>query len=531
MFKVDYDDKNSCFFFIGGHEHLYTYKTTYSSIWNPDRKRWEFPFFVGIDKLSMPFTEKAREAINKFSVFLMNYKKYNIVDYSYKLTPFEHQRDTTSFIINRKIGAILSDTGTGKTKCVIDAINYLYSDKDKFLIVVPNSLKYKWKEEFAVNSDLPVYVMDKFDPEELEKQNIIICNYEVFRNQEKVNVFKQFRYKMMVLDESTRIKHLNTKQAIGIYSLIDNCEKRFILTGTLITQSMLDVYGQIKFLSNNIFGNSFKQFREHYFDKVELTVRTKKRGILRIPQWIPKGRTPDYLKKAVNFISIRYRKEDCLDLPPKIYEYFEIPMTAEQEEYYSAVEKDIIDKRITDTTNLLKKLLKLCQISSGFLSTDDGNIKIFKSNKYNELVSILEELDPPVIIWHRFRIEGKRIKELLGDRSVQIVKEMSPEERFNFINKGLEYKNHIIIPIHLGKFGLDLQKATYSIYFSNDFSVEARIQSEDRIYRLGTTKATYIDLLTKKSIDVSIWKFLKKHIDFNRNFLNYNLKNLIRGEV
>lgn len=527
-YSVEYDPAG-VFFFKGGFENINIYKNTYSSIWNPLKRRWEFNFFVGIDKLKLPFSNNAIKAIDRYNKELLNFKNYNIIKYKTKITPYKHQEDTTSFIINRELGAILSDTGTGKTKCVVDAINHIYDGNSKFLIVVPNSLKYKWKDEFEINSDLPVFVVDKFDPEELDKNNIIICNYEIFRNASKVNVFKQFKFKMIVLDESTRIKHMKTKQAQGIYSLANNSEKRFILTGTLITQSMLDVFNQIRFLTPNIFGNNFKKFRDTYFDKEEFIVRTK-RGKLAVPKWVPKSNTVNYLKKAISFISIRYRKEECLDLPSKVYEHAFVPLTNEQEELYTAISKNILNSEVSDTSNLLKKLLKLCQITSGFLNKDDGEVLILKSNKYNELISLLEDINPPVIIWHRFRIEGDRIKKLLGEKSIQIVSEMPPAERITALKTGLKDK-YIIIPLQIGKFGLDLQQATYAIYFSNDFSVEGRIQSEDRIYRIGTTKATYIDLLTENTIDVSIWKFLKKKINFNKSFINYNLKNLMYGKI
>ena len=61
-----------------------------------------------------------------------------------------------------------------------------------------------------------------------------------------------------------------------------------------------------------------------------------------------------------------------------------------------------------------------------------------------------------------------------------------------------------------GGIGLTLTAASYAIYYSNDFNLETRLQSEDRCHRIGTKKSvTYIDFETPKTIDTKIIKALR----------------------
>ncbi len=164
----------------------------------------------------------------------------------------------------------------------------------------------------------------------------------------------------------------------------------------------------------------------------------------------------------------------------------------------------------------LVKLLRLQQITGGFANTDQGNLINVGTSKLQALEEIIDNLeDQKVVVWARFKEEIKRIQcSLLGRKRpfLRLTGDETTKERFESIEKfQKEDKPYVMIGnVASGGVGVDLYSSSHCIYFSNTWSLGDRMQSEDRLHRIGQKNpVTYYDLIAKETIDEYIYNILK----------------------
>ena len=213
--------------------------------------------------------------------------------------------------------------------------------------------------------------------------------------------------------------------------------------------------------------------------------------------------------------------EDCLDLPPKIYEKFYIELTDEQKIHYTALKKHLIteleNSRVT-VKIALTKILRLQQLVCGYLKDDDGEIHLIPHNRLQALDDILDEIRGKAIIWSPFRHDIKSIynhliKTYNKDQVLMYYGDTSQEDRDyakRALRRGVRSRVKFLIgnPM-VGGYGLNLTGVNTVIYYANSYDNEIRRQSEKRAHRIGQTKTVvYIDLVAKGTVDEKVLKAL-----------------------
>jgi SNF2 family DNA or RNA helicase len=236
------------------------------------------------------------------------------------------------------------------------------------------------------------------------------------------------------------------------------------------------------------------------------------------------------LEKKVKSFSFRVKKEDCLDLPSKIYQKRLITLSSEQQTLYNSLRtfaRAVFQDQEASYSNKLTEIIKLHQVCNGFFVSDEGEKKSLTNAKLTELINILEEIDGKVIIWANYVHNIETIIDTLNkkfgqDTTVAIYGAVSVEDRNKAVrdfqtNKGVRF---FIGNPSTGGYGLNLTQATTVIYFSNSYNLEVRQQSEDRAHRIGQkNKVTYIDLVADKTIDEFILKALNKKLKISAQTL------------
>ena len=234
--------------------------------------------------------------------------------------------------------------------------------------------------------------------------------------------------------------------------------------------------------------------------------------------------------------SYRVTKEECLDLPKKTYTMRSIELTAEQKSMYNQMKKTavaLLDNMEMVTANaVITQLLRLHQISCGFVNTDDGNIIRFKNNRMPELLSILEEVSGKAIIWANYRHDIMDIEleldRIYGTKAVATYfGDTDGEERQNIVDRFQETDElrFFVGQPRTGGFGLTLTAASTVIYYSNSYDLEVRLQSEDRAHRIGQSNpVTYIDIIAQKTVDEKIVSALRKKINIATQVLEEDWK-------
>jgi SNF2 family DNA or RNA helicase len=259
----------------------------------------------------------------------------------------------------------------------------------------------------------------------------------------------------------------------------------------------------------------------------------------RTVQLVTSYRRLDELTEKLEKFSYRVLKEDCLDLPEKVFVTRNVELSDEQKKMYLTMKNAAIaeqDGKVMSSMSALTTLLRLHQITCGHMKTDDGETLPIKNNRLTSLMECLEETDGKVIIWANYREDIKNIVESLkkayGDAStVEYHGGVDPRVRQDNIALFQEKNGptrYFVGNAQTGGYGITLTAANTVIYYSNNYDLEKRLQSEDRAHRIGQTgSVTYIDLVAEKTIDDRIIKSLKNKVDIANEIMGEDIKDWI----
>ena len=476
------------------------------------------------------------------------------MNYKFKTDPYEHQLKALDMSWHKETFAYFMEMGTGKTKVLIDNMAMLY-DKGKIdgaLIIAPKGVINTWYQQ-----ELPAHMPTHIDnvsvlwqanitQSQQEKLNtlfetgqdlhILIMNVEALSTLKGV----KFAYKfisshktLMVVDESTTIKNPKAKRTKNIIKLSKYAKYRRILTGSPVTRNPLDLYSQCEFLSPwHLDSQSFYSFRNRYAEMK--TMNFGGRSVQVVAFYKNLGELSEKLKP----FSYRVLKEDCLDLPPKIYMKRIIQLTDEQQKIYKQMKEQALAEMNGErmsTATALTQLMRLQQITCGHFKGDDAKIQNIKHNRLDELMDVLEEVEGKAIIWAHWQRDVKIIKDALskeyGPGSVVDYYGLTPQDqrqknKDNFQNNK-EVRFFVGTP-QTGGYGITLTSANTVIYYSNGYDLEKRLQSEDRAHRIGQKKSvTYVDIIADKTVDQKIVKALKNKINIASQIMGEELRSWI----
>jgi len=296
---------------------------------------------------------------------------------------------------------------------------------------------------------------------------------------------------------------------------------RRILTGFPVTRSPMDLYSQMDFLDPGILGfKSYFAFQGRY-----AVVQRRTMGAHSFNHIVGFRRLDELTEKLKNY-SYRVRKEDCLDLPDKVYIKRNIELTKEQNDAYVQMKHLALARlnngELSTTKNVLTQIMRLQQICCGHLTDDNGNVHKIKSNRLSSLLDICDEIQGKAIIWATWTMDIRSITEALRDRfsvlSVSSLHGETPDsERQKIVESFQDRQSELRFLVghpRTGGFGLTLTAATTVIYYSNSYDLELRLQSEDRAHRIGqTNKVTYVDLISPSTVDEKIVRALRSKIN------------------
>jgi SNF2 family DNA or RNA helicase len=238
------------------------------------------------------------------------------------------------------------------------------------------------------------------------------------------------------------------------------------------------------------------------------------------------------LTTKVNGFSYRVLKKECLDLPAKVYQRREVELTPEQKKVYKELKDyaiaELESNELVSVTSILTQILRLHQVVCGFVKHDQGEEVEIKNNRLDALIDVLAETQGKTIIWANYQYDIKRIlktlQEFVGVEAVATYYGETPDEerqqiinRFQDPNSKLQY---LISNVQTGGYGITLTAASNVIYYSNNYDLEKRLQSEDRAHRIGQeNKVTYIDLVAKGTVDEKIVKALRNKLNLAQEVL------------
>lgn len=472
------------------------------------------------------------------------------VNYKFKVKPYKHQQEALRSAGHRPEFGFFMEMGTGKSKVLLDNIGQLHlAGRVNFaLIIAPKGVYRNW-----VSKEIPEHMSDdvyyrvirwvsggtKTQQEEIRSVQkpfsgltIFVMNVEAFSTLkgQKAGAWLASTfgpYGIIAIDESTTIKNHQAKRTKALMKIASKFAYRRLLTGSPITKSPLDIYAQCEFLRPGLLG-----FESYYGFQGRYAVLQKRKMGSAAFQQVVGYKNLDELTYRIDSFSFRVLKKDCLDLPEKTYTARYVTLTDEQRKMYEQIQKEAMvlleDNKLMTAPAVITQLLRLQQVMSGHLRTDDGELVTFKSNRMDAVIDIMEEHSGKAIIWSRFRYDiiniVKALNKMFGEGSSAAYFGDTPDDVRNQIVRDFQNPRHPLRffvgnPSTAG-YGLTLTEADLVVYYANDFNLETRIQSEDRAHRIGQRNpVTYIDLISEGTIDERIVKALRAKIEISARVL------------
>jgi SNF2 family DNA or RNA helicase len=413
--------------------------------------------------------------------------------------------------------------GTGKTKIVLDIIRNS-AEIFEAVVIAPNGLHHNW----AIN-EIPKHIgSPDLNPVEVycwkgpirtkkakqkfgrflkpESSRIFLINVEALRTSSGFETTSTFLktcigLKHMVIDESTCIKNPKAIQTKRVLDLAGAVDRRWILNGTPITQSPLDPF------------NTYTAFKHSF--AIETVVTMGSRAFRKVIGY----QNLERLTKLLEPFTLRIEKKDCLDLPSKTFMQHAIELTPKQQRVYDSMKNDclaLLDSgELVTSTLALTKIVKLHQILTGFVTDDEGTEHAIENNRIAALMQIAETTQP-LVVFCAYKFNIKQIKEELTKRFpdkniAEYHGDVSDRVRNQSVQDFQDGKADFFLATSAGAKGLTLHRASTMVYYSNNYSLETRLQSQDRIHRIGQDKkCTYIDLVVPQTVDDAILKRLEE---------------------
>lgn len=413
--------------------------------------------------------------------------------------------------------------GCGKSLTAIAVAGALYEARKirRMLVVAPLSILGVWQAEFqkfagfdyalAVLTGSAMKKVDTLQHLRGAPLHVAVINYESAWRMEKELL--AWDADLIVADEGHKIKTHNISASKAMHRLGAKARYRLLLTGTVITNKAIDVFSQYKFLNPAVFGQSFYVFRNRYFDMVGYGNHTP----------VLKRSMEPELMRRLHSIAYRATKAECLDLP----ETTDIVRVVELELAAMRIYRDLVKHSYAElgkgevtVTNIITRLLRLSQLTGGFIGDDEGNAHRISTAKQAALEDIVEDIlqeGKKLVVIARFVPEIEAIRKLLEQKGI----------RYSLIMGGVKDRDEQIaafqkdpdVQVFVGQIataglGITLTAASTMVFYSLDYSMSNFEQTKARIHRLGQkNNCTYIYLTAKGTVDEKVLTALKNKAD------------------
>ena len=524
--------RNNRIFIYDSFIHKESIKQITGRLWHPDDKAWSVPMTVEsietLDLLGCDFSDDLRAMKKKF----MREKSEDVqalISAPLKVIPYEHQLKGYNFAC-RSMGivgsnavspgyALLMEMGCGKTITSIAVAGraYLSGKIKRLLILAPKSIVSVWDEEFRKFADFP-YSLSVLQGSSVKKVEalkaiphrgleVAVVNYDSITLIEKE--LSAWNPDFLICDESSKIKNPTAKMSKATHKLAKLCSYRLILTGTPIQNNPLDFFSQYKVLDENIFGKSFYAFKNEY-------------AILgNFNQPIGWRNLAELVKKA-HSIAFRVTKEEALDLPETTDIIRSINLEDKAKKLYKQFVKDSfmeLSKGEVTATNVLTRLLRLQQITGGFLRPDEDSDRYeqVSSAKLDALEDIIDTAiseNKKLVVIARFIPEITEICKLLESKKIKYakvcgeVKDRAAEvDAFQTSPECMVFVGQL----QTVSMGLTLTASSTLVFYSLSYNYADYSQARARIHRIGQRNTCqYIHLVAKDTIDEVVLKVLEQ---------------------
>lgn len=436
---------------------------------------------------------------------------------------YSFQQPAVDKLLPSRVGALFMDMGTGKTRCAIEFALRRQSRIDRVVWFCPVSLKETIRAEIEKHTDAgldDIYVFD----DRTNSQMVSLTAFWVIVGTESMSSSNRVVLAVnslitdktfVIVDESDYIKGHAAVRTQRITLIAERARYRMILTGTPLSQGVVDLFAQMRFLSPKILGyRSFYSFANNHLEYSE-----------KFPGMIVRALNTAHLAQKMQPYVYQITKAECMTLPEKLYDPRYYSMTDEQREWYEEAKREILMDLTGDDWEdqfvIFRVFTAVQQIVSGWWKrrdpeTGETQTITFPHERLNMLQSAINGIpdDAKVIIWCKYLLSVAAIVAHLeaeyGDGcTAQFHGDLSEDRRNAEIDRFRGDARFLVATQASGGHGLTLNESHYAVFYENEFKYSHRQQAEDRQHRIGTAVSpTYIDIVCRHSIDERIQESL-----------------------
>jgi len=477
-------------------------------------------------------------------------------EFSTTTTLLPHQRPAVAKLLPSRVGAMFMDPGTGKSRVLLELARLRQDKWDRLFWFTPCSLRDNVREQILIHTDLSptdikVWNGGKLIPAELAKIRFHIIGIESMSASDRtVLAYNAVRTtkSYVAVDESSYIKGWRSRRTQRIVNMSAKTRYRDVLTGTPFTQGAVDLYSQMFFLSPQILG--YRSFWSFAANHLEYEERKDAFGRRFRTGRILRSHNEEYLAARIAPYTYQVRKDECLDLPEKLYETRYCSLTETQKEYYEEAKWEILSLDYDDWSSIkiFHLFTSLQTIVCGWWKRPNGDVVEMPHNRLDLLLGTVEDIPETekVIILAKYRPAVRQICEALGkaygvDQVAPYHGGLPQKELPQQLDRWRSSARFLVATQTIGGYGLTLNEAAYSIFYADGFKYSERVQSEDRTHRIGQTRRpVYISLCSSSGIDRRIaWAIeskgnalaeFQRQIDiFKQQGLRKNAEDLVRS--
>lgn len=458
--------------------------------------------------------EEKLKTLRDFKKSLFDMEEIDLEGFSVPpgFTPYKHQAIAMRFFYESPIGNLYGDCGVGKTAIMLWLTERLVREGkvNKVLVVCPKTImRGAWEEDCKkFTPGLRMCVLDKSGavnqkiiqrdlsahPKYAKKYDkpfdVYVVNYEALKPLEAI--LGLLGFDMIIFDESSKLKNHKSSITKTAIKTAQQFKRRYVLCGTPAPNHETEYFGQMRVLDDDIFGTSFYKFREYYFEPI---------GFLGFQYELDPMLEDEFITKLYTY-GLRFKQEDCVDLPPTQDIILPSFMDSKLSSTYKTLEKEKIlelSNREIPVSNPLAEMTKLRQLASSHMIDDEGVEYSFTSHKLNTLKEFLENNpEEQVIIWACFKKDIESIGEMLGDKALLLYGKTSKkvaEYSKAFKNGDVQY---IVCNAQSVGHGHTWTNSCINVLFSFTYSNELYTQLKKRTHRISQDKKVrYYHIISK----------------------------------
>ena len=432
-------------------------------------------------------------------------------DWPGQFTPYDHQKSTADFLTLHKRCLVLNSIGTGKTVSALWAADYLMNAGviKKVLILSPlSTLERVWGDavfkEFHHRKSVTLYGDAKRRIKLLKTEaDFYIINHDGFPiiAKEALDMFD-----LVIIDEAAVYRNPSTRRFKQFYRWLQVQPNMnlWLMTGTPTPNEPTDAWALAKLVDSPHMTKSYTGFREQVMTK--------------IGQWkfVPRPDSVDIVKHVLQ-PSIRFTREDCLDLPDTIIQTRKVDLTAEQAKHFKQMVKQLITEVAGGTitaVNEAVKAQKLIQIALGVAYGEHGEVlELDCAPRINAVKEVIEEAGEKVILFVPLTGTLRMLeRELSKHWTVAVVNgEVSSSKRNDIFHNFQHAKDPRILIAHPATMahGLTLTAASTVVWYGPITSNEQYVQANGRVERIGKRHVSNVVHIEATEVEHRIYERLQ----------------------